>query len=249
MFLGYEVHEVHEYLFGHYVLLGQVIAARKLHHKHFFSLEMDYGHKTYLDRLVSTRRSVLKALENPERRTAELLYEQEKQEAYLDKVWKELLKRTAPVKDEDITELVADITEGYEDESAHLQQSMARAGWLQFSIVAKDCSFPAQLCQLESSHLPLSVLNRTARKMQDDLHPALGKALGLVQRVEGAPSQGNFEKYSGQDKFSHGWCEMDDRVVQRGDLVLVMAEDETGLLKWCTAVTFALQTKPWMRGG
>lgn len=115
-----EVHEVHEYLFGHYVLLGQVIAARKLHHKHFFSLEMDYGHKTYLDRLVSTRRSVLKALKNPERRTAELLYEQEKQEAYLDEVWKELLKRTAPVKDEDITELVADITEGYEDESAHL---------------------------------------------------------------------------------------------------------------------------------
>lgn len=74
------------------------------------------------------------------------------------------------------------------------------------------------------------------------------KALGLVRRAEGAPSQGNFEKYSGQNKFSHGRCEMDDRVVQPGDLVLVMAEeDETDLLKWCTAVTFALQTKPWMR--
>jgi hypothetical protein len=73
-----EVHEVHEYLFGQYVLLGKVISARKLHHKHFFSLEMDYGHKAYLDKLISTRRSVLKALENLERRTAELLYEKEK---------------------------------------------------------------------------------------------------------------------------------------------------------------------------
>lgn len=54
-------------------------------------------------------------------------------------------------------------------------------------------------------------------------------------------------KYSGQDKFSHGRCEMDERVVQRGDLVLVMGDDEADLLKWCTAVTFALQTKPWLR--
>ncbi|KAJ4302088.1 hypothetical protein N0V88_002224 [Collariella sp. IMI 366227] len=72
-----EVHAVHEYLFQQYVLLGKVISARKLHHKHFFSLEMDYGHKAYLDKLVSTRHSVLKALENLERRTAELLYEKE----------------------------------------------------------------------------------------------------------------------------------------------------------------------------
>jgi hypothetical protein len=72
------IHEVHEYLFGQYVLLGKVIAARKLHHKHFFSLEMDYGHKAYLDKLISTRQSVLKALENLERRTAQLMYEKEK---------------------------------------------------------------------------------------------------------------------------------------------------------------------------
>ena len=73
-----QVREVHEYLFGQYVLLGKVIAARKLHHKHFFSLEMDYGHKAYLDKLVSTRHSVVKALESLERRTAQLLYEKEK---------------------------------------------------------------------------------------------------------------------------------------------------------------------------
>ncbi|KAK0637426.1 hypothetical protein B0T17DRAFT_588285 [Bombardia bombarda] len=73
-----ELHELHDHLFRHYVLLGKVISARKLHHKHFFSLEMDYGHKAYLDRLISTRQSVLKALENLERRTAEVLYEKEK---------------------------------------------------------------------------------------------------------------------------------------------------------------------------
>ncbi|KAK4043839.1 hypothetical protein C8A01DRAFT_43217 [Parachaetomium inaequale] len=64
--------------FEGYVLLGKVTAARKLHHKHFFSLEIDYSHKAYLDKLISTRQSVLKALENLERRTAELLYEKEK---------------------------------------------------------------------------------------------------------------------------------------------------------------------------
>ena len=39
---------------------------------------MDYGHKAYLDKLVSTRHSVVKALENLEKRTAEILYEKEK---------------------------------------------------------------------------------------------------------------------------------------------------------------------------
>lgn len=54
-------------------------------------------------------------------------------------------------------------------------------------------------------------------------------------------------KFSAGDKFSHGRCEMDERVVHRGDLVLVMGEGEEDLLKWCMAVTFALQTKPWLR--
>jgi hypothetical protein len=38
-----------------------------------------------------------------------------------------------------------------------------------------------------------------------------------------------------------------NRVVSRGDLILVMGEDATDLLKYCTAVTFAIQTKPWLR--
>ncbi|SPJ83940.1 uncharacterized protein FTOL_10456 [Fusarium torulosum] len=38
-----------------------------------------------------------------------------------------------------------------------------------------------------------------------------------------------------------------DRVINRGDLILVMGEDADDLLKFCTAVTFAIQTKPWLR--
>ena len=38
-----------------------------------------------------------------------------------------------------------------------------------------------------------------------------------------------------------------DKFVNRGDLILVMGEDETDLLRHCTVVTFALQTKPWLR--
>ncbi|PNP74678.1 hypothetical protein FNYG_12014 [Fusarium nygamai] len=43
-----------------------------------------------------------------------------------------------------------------------------------------------------------------------------------------------------KDKFG-------DRVVHRGDLILVMGMDEDDLLRFCTAVTFAMQTKPWLR--
>lgn len=38
-----------------------------------------------------------------------------------------------------------------------------------------------------------------------------------------------------------------DRVVNRGDLILVMGEDAEELLKLCTVVAFAIQTKPWLR--
>ncbi|KAM7183928.1 hypothetical protein V8F20_012427 [Naviculisporaceae sp. PSN 640] len=73
-----ELQEVHNYLFKQYVLLGKVISARNLHHRHFYSLEMDYGHKVYLDKLVQTRHTVTKALESLERRTAQILYRREK---------------------------------------------------------------------------------------------------------------------------------------------------------------------------
>lgn len=43
-----------------------------------------------------------------------------------------------------------------------------------------------------------------------------------------------------KDKFG-------DRVVHRADLILVMGVDEDDLLRYCTAVTFAMQTKPWLR--
>jgi len=55
------------------------------------------------------------------------------------------------------------------------------------------------------------------------------------------------EKWKADSKWSYGYCELDDRVFHRGDLILVMGTDQEDLLKWSTAVTFALQTKPWLR--
>lgn len=37
----------------------KVIGARQLHHKHFFSVDMDYGHKVYLEKLEARRVSTL----------------------------------------------------------------------------------------------------------------------------------------------------------------------------------------------
>lgn len=54
-------------------------------------------------------------------------------------------------------------------------------------------------------------------------------------------------KFGAGDERAHRKSELDERVVHRGDLVLVMGEGEEDLLKWCVAVTFALQTKPWLR--
>lgn len=72
-----ELHEIQAHLFKQYVLLGKVIAARQLHHKHFFSLEMDYGHKVYLEKLQARHIGTLRALERIEQRTAAVLYERE----------------------------------------------------------------------------------------------------------------------------------------------------------------------------
>ncbi|KAI8960401.1 hypothetical protein F5Y11DRAFT_349536 [Daldinia sp. FL1419] len=70
--------EIHAHLYQEYVLLGKVIDARRLHHKHFYPLQMDYGHQAYLDSLSSRRHIVLRALEKLETRTAQVLYEKEK---------------------------------------------------------------------------------------------------------------------------------------------------------------------------
>ena len=72
-----ELHEIRTFLFAQYVLLCKIIKARRLHHDHFYSLELDYGHKVYLDKLVNQRHSVLRALEKLERRTTKVLYEKE----------------------------------------------------------------------------------------------------------------------------------------------------------------------------
>ncbi|RFN52082.1 mfs allantoate protein [Fusarium flagelliforme] len=52
------------------------------------------------------------------------------------------------------------------------------------------------------------------------------------------------------DSMNRSWefkFKFGDKVMNRGDLILVMGEDEEDLFKFCTAVTFALQTKPWLR--
>ncbi|KAI0860232.1 hypothetical protein F4860DRAFT_479717 [Xylaria cubensis] len=72
------LNQIHAHLFSEYVLLGKVIDARKLHHKHFFPLKLDYGHQAYLDTLSNRRHIVLRALEKVVKRTAEILYAKEK---------------------------------------------------------------------------------------------------------------------------------------------------------------------------
>lgn len=77
---------VHSYLFDKYVLLGQVIDARKLHHKHFYPLQVDYGHQAYLDKLSSQRHTVLRSLEVLGKQTAKVLYQNEQWFTWVRKV-------------------------------------------------------------------------------------------------------------------------------------------------------------------
>ncbi|KAI0145127.1 hypothetical protein GGR57DRAFT_507291 [Xylariaceae sp. FL1272] len=80
------LNQIHSHLFREYVLLGQVVDARKLHHKHFFPLQLDYGHQAYLDTLSNRRHIVLRALEKVTKRTVELLYAKEKWFEWIDEV-------------------------------------------------------------------------------------------------------------------------------------------------------------------
>ncbi|PQE18079.1 mfs allantoate protein [Rutstroemia sp. NJR-2017a BVV2] len=70
-----ECRELHDWLWTKYQLLERVIKARRLHHSRFFSMNMDYGHEKFLDQLVNQKGFVTKALERLQRRTAEILYE------------------------------------------------------------------------------------------------------------------------------------------------------------------------------
>ena len=101
--------ELHRHLFLKYSLLDRVIRARKLHHSRFFFLKLDYGHQNYLDNLQSQKFIVLRALERLERRTAEVLYKQEKwfswvrqcqdeEEAHREKEIKRVKRESALVK-------------------------------------------------------------------------------------------------------------------------------------------------------
>ncbi|KAL6695704.1 hypothetical protein J3F84DRAFT_395134 [Trichoderma pleuroticola] len=84
---------VHSHLFDRYVLTGQVIDARRLHHAHFYSLQIDYGHQAYLDKLSSNRHIILRSLWIGKancRRAA-----QEEEEATRDKEQKKIKQEAA----------------------------------------------------------------------------------------------------------------------------------------------------------
>ena len=68
--------ELHHFLFVKHNLLDRVVRARQLHHSRFYSLNLDYGHKAYIDKLTNERFVVLQSLERVDRRIAEVLYEQ-----------------------------------------------------------------------------------------------------------------------------------------------------------------------------
>jgi hypothetical protein len=69
---------VHDHLFLTLQLLERVIRARKLHHSRFFAEDCDYGHAKFLEDLQSQKGTVVRALERLERRTAEVLFREEK---------------------------------------------------------------------------------------------------------------------------------------------------------------------------
>lgn len=81
--------EIHGYLFDKYVLLGKVIDARRLHRKHFYSLNLDYGHQAYIDRLTNRRQNALQALCRVEKRTARVLYQKEQWFSWVRKIQEE----------------------------------------------------------------------------------------------------------------------------------------------------------------
>ncbi|MCJ1377759.1 hypothetical protein MMC17_000855 [Xylographa soralifera] len=70
--------ELQRHLYLKYQLLDRVIRARKLHHSHFFSLSLDYGHQHFLDVLQSQKYITLRALERLTRRIGDVKYAKRK---------------------------------------------------------------------------------------------------------------------------------------------------------------------------
>ncbi|KAL5383648.1 hypothetical protein DPSP01_005754 [Paraphaeosphaeria sporulosa] len=66
---------LHEYLFNKYVILEKVIKARKLHHSHFYAVDMDYGHEKYLTKLLNDKHVMSRALERLGKRGAEIVHQ------------------------------------------------------------------------------------------------------------------------------------------------------------------------------
>lgn len=70
--------ELWRYLFKKQNLIERVIRARKLHHAHFYSQNLDWGHEQYLARLISEKGTVSRALERVFKRVSEVLYKRKK---------------------------------------------------------------------------------------------------------------------------------------------------------------------------
>ena len=66
--------EVHDHFALECRLLDRVIRARKTHHERFFSMNMDYGHQHFIDRLQSRKHIISIALSRLERRLQDILH-------------------------------------------------------------------------------------------------------------------------------------------------------------------------------
>ncbi|KAJ4123034.1 hypothetical protein NW768_010026 [Fusarium equiseti] len=77
------IEEVLNHLLTKYQTLSRVIEARKQHHMRFYSISYDYGHQAYIDKLISTRHIVLRALERAQKRFMAIHYEKEQWYAWV----------------------------------------------------------------------------------------------------------------------------------------------------------------------
>ena len=149
------LNELHKYLFQKYALLDRIIRARKLHHSRFYPLNLDYGHKAYLDKLVNDRTITLRALERLERRTAEFLHarqdwfkwvreRQDEEEAAREKEsemvkkearlfarhWKDVQARLARKKqEEDVKRQEVYLDKAYKERLAQMSEDDADDSW------------------------------------------------------------------------------------------------------------------------
>ena len=72
-----ELNDVYAQLHEQFNLLNNVIEARRLHHSLFFSVDMDYGHQAYIDKLSNRKYLIERAPERLTRRIAQVLYDRQ----------------------------------------------------------------------------------------------------------------------------------------------------------------------------